>query len=356
MVVTNAACRLALLTLAVLAWESAAWAVPSDRGSQIVPSFTVQYSTLRPGEHATLLACVSNENASSSRSTQAGDQFRLHFGAGVLGGCANVHPLTSDFAAGDFSCRIEGQDVVLTFVGRDKPWPFASGACASVDYVAPDAPTTVAPSRRVSIEGAFAAPSPPLILLAVGEQFRSRGPTGPTGPEGPAGPAGPTGAQGDAGPRGPQGDMGPQGPSGPAGESAFGASITAMGTSFARAGYYDGLVVVPDLDISVNIQDQSKLLVTPFVDHIPQPVCPYMPFVQFPSWVALEIDGSIVFREQLGLYQPWMTGPLAAGTHRVRVVILPPDNPLEVTHCYGDSPLAPDNDSRLGVVEIRAAP
>lgn len=175
------------------------------------------------------------------------------------------------------------------------------------------------------------------------------GAVGPQGPEGPMGPVGP---------------LGPAGPTGPPGPALAGASVFAEATRSFYVTEADPLGVVPGLDITIEVEPGSRLLVlldAPIYDGCHT-------FDDNPLLVRLLVDGTVVAERSpattwtLNPDRPssehvtYLTSALSAGPHRVHVELeydgTMEDDPRNRTYCVG-APGDPLKQSHLSVVELR---
>jgi hypothetical protein len=326
----------------------------TGEGGAIVPAFTVRHDAMRPDEDVELVCCVTNDNGHSSHHLATGDAFRFEFRDGTLGTChaLEVFSPSETLADEDFACSLADGVLVLTYLGPESPWPLGDMACARIGYHSGAASSTVLASYRVTSNGAYAPPQPSAIPLSVA---RDIGSVGPRGPEGAVGPVGPTG---------------PAGPTGPPGPAAAGARVLVESTGAIRAADCDDPVLVPGLEAEIAITPGATLLVA--LDVYQHSLCePPGGFSHSLGTMAVEVDGTRVATRILDLTRGggssgggtedqsvpivWLSGPLAGGTHVVRVTIVndeschPFDNRL--TDCVGSG--ADDGRvARLVVVEL----
>jgi len=319
-------------------------------GSAIVPSFSLQHETMRPGEEVTLAACVTNVNARSSRDLMPGDAFVFDLTAGTVHGCASPTVFAPDGSLdpSDADCATEARRATLTYTGPARAFPLGAMICADIAYAAGDASSSVAVHARARNEGAIAAPPVEALVLNVGD-LGSVGPPGPPGPSGPAGPAG------------------PPGPSG------VGAAAMAVSTSGVTTGGCGGPVVdVPGLSTSIVVQEGSLLSVA--LDAIASDSCPGIRVDDRyrGGRLALEVDGVVVARRDVPYSSTggfalndyfrasvpllWLSPPLGAGPHAVRVLLepyFPPNCDALQSMCIGGGPDDPGLQARLLLAEIR---
>lgn len=273
--------------------------VPSTYGSTIVPAFSVRSDALEPGSSTQLVACVTNQNPASRRSVEPGDRFTFTFQDGSVADCGalTVHPSSSGFSPSDFSCSAATPDVTLTYVGPARAWPFAAGACATIAFEAPAATTSIVVRRDVRTEGAFTAPPDPVLLLTVAPGLATPGSPGPPGP------------------------------------ASFGATAQVDGEGWVNAVALGPPVLVPGLFTSITVQDASRLLVNATVPSFGSPPCPRSEF-EAEAWV--ELDGVLTSRVAYFNHGTvWLSEPLTAGSHAVRIVLKAPDGETTGTSSCG---------------------
>lgn len=316
-------------------------------GAAIAPAFSIQHDAMRPGEDVTLLLGVVNQNAHATHGLQRGDTFRFDFRDGVVGECGTLSVFSPDGALSvlDFTCLATARAVTLMYVGAGSTWPMGDAACVEVPYSVGDASSTVLCSHEVGTNGAYAPPSPPVLLLSIARDIGGVGPPGPVGP------------------------MGPAGPPGPAGPSATGAAQFLTTTGAVRAVECADPVTIPGLDTSVVVAGGSRVLL--LLDARAHPFCDPIDTVPGNGRVAIELDGESVADRVLdssfsgggtgstheNLTLVAVSGPLVAGSHTVRCTVgaeapcgVPP--PDERTPCVG-SPSVDGRQARLTVIELR---
>ncbi len=302
-------------------------------GSATALEYSIRHDVIRPRESVTLLACLTNQNPFSGRDIATGDAFTFTFGGGTLGDCGGITVFDpgGGMTSSDFECSVEGRALTLRYAAGGAPWRPGACACARVEFVAPGESITVMTSQRVNSEGAFSHPTPGAVLLAVAEGLGSIGPTGPQGPVGPQGPAG---------------------PAGPSGPSGVGNLVQAESTGVARARQNEPPVPVPGLDVTLEVQAGSRVLVlvegsfTP----VPQPFCQGSDAGD----ILVEFDGHqfTTFSRQWEL--TWLSDRLDAGPHRIRVLVeayRPPPGGNSTTDCVGGTD--PETLTRLIAIELR---
>lgn len=330
-----------VLVVMVLATPAlAAPADPGGLGSALQPMFSVQHAAMRPGETVTLVACVVQQNPDASRTVEPGDAFELRFLGGTLGSCDAVSVLdpSASFADADWQCDVAGSSLTMTYVGTTpKSWSPGNGACAELLYMAPDRPTSALTSLHVRRPASYRPPTSAALLLSVSVDIGSVGPQGERGPEGPTGPQGPRGIP------------------------MAGNVATAEATGLVQT-TCDREAVIPGLDLTIDMSAGSRLSVDVQAHHAgDSAVCNN---AGNPGVLHVELDGVVVasrpsdFAPSAGGTQSdlsWISPPLTAGTHRVRILIrcFGPETWSTRTDCYGtrtdDYPFV----SRLNLVELR---
>jgi hypothetical protein len=308
---------------------------------------------MRPFEDVTLLACVHDDNPSSSRLLRPGDAFTFSFSAGDVGPCgtASVSSPSDAFGVDDWSCAVDGQDVTLTHVGDGVPWAFAEAACTEVRYRSTAGPAVVRHAVHARNPGTHAPPEPRALVIAVSADIGSVGPPGPAGPMGPAGPTGPEGAPGP---------------------SPVGVAQSVESTWSVQGPDDASPILVPGLQVMVPVAEGSRLFVVADVpahgsDLDEFNTCPLATDIDGDSRAVLmlEADGEIVAERISGQFPGgragsdgtnslvWLSPPLAAGDHELRVLVRkfwepdPDDTP-----CYGDLD-DPEVIARLMAIELR---
>ncbi len=328
---------LALATLLACASLASARSRDNLPGSAIALEYTLKHDVIRPRESVTLLACVTNQNPFSGREVATGDEFSFVFRGGALGACGGltVHAPGGDLAAADFECAVDGPTLTLRYVGSGAAWRAGDCACAKLGYDAPDESLTVLTSQRVRNEGAFSHPTPAAVLLSVADGLGSVGPMGPEGPIGP---------------------VGPEGPVGPAGRSGVGNHVYAESTAVAWARANEPAVPVPGLDVTLDVQEGSRVLALLDAVAFGDGACFSGGNTSAAATdIQFEFDGVVIPTIERLPKLSWTSAPLAAGAHRMRVLVFAkPSHPLDRDRslCVGGTDL--DTLSRLSAIELRA--
>ena len=322
----------------------------SGEVSAIVPTFSVEHDAMRPNEDVVLTVCITNGNGHSGRSVERGDSFSFDFGGGTLGNCGavTVSARGADMSAADFACESTPSTVTLRYLGRGVEWPIGAVACAELPYHAGLVTSTVLTSYEVGNRGAYATADPSVIFLTTSDRIGSVGATGPQGAQGP---------QGASGPACPQGDTGPMGP------VAAGARLMLTSTGSVYLGQTDPPAVVPGLDGSIDVSEGSNLLLqVDAADHIR---C--HPALTGSLDMLLELDGNVVASRDLedhGAHFPtsdfgqnftlaWLSPPLSAGAHHVRVLSAQHFQNRGDSKCVGSATDVDGLQARLVIIELR---
>jgi len=144
---------------------------PPGFGTSIVLEYSIDPTTVIPDQDVTLRICVTNQNVSSLRDVQPGDAFSFTFGAGAVGACGDVSVFSPDgtFSADDFACEALGPVVTLRFDGpRALAWRPGDMACTDVAYHSGTSVSNVGATMEVGNRGAFAPVEPAFIRLPLG--------------------------------------------------------------------------------------------------------------------------------------------------------------------------------------------
>lgn len=340
------------IVLALVATSVAAGTLARDShvgiGSAIVPAFNIRAEALEPGAEVRMLACVTNDNPHSRREIVTGDAFSFTFGGGTVLACESVQVHSSDgtFADGEFACDVDGATVTIRRTGGTEPWPAGDQACAVLRFRAPDRSASVRCAIEVANEGAYAPPMPHYLVLGVGDQL------GIVGPEGPAGP---------------QGAAGPQGEQGPPGPSFAGARQMWVSTDRVSARGATPPVLVPGLTGTIDVQQDSNVLV--LLDVLAIGCDINWGSAPASTRLLLEVDGEVVASrdfpvdeltpiafpetDRKSLHLSWLSPPLDAGSHVLAAKVRIMSEALNVwSDCVG-SATDDGRQARMVAIELR---
>jgi hypothetical protein len=338
--------RLASFTLAIVLIPCLAAAgrpgriEPPGYGSAIALEYSIEPATLAPDQDVELHACLTNQNLHAGRDVQPGDAFTFAFGAVTVVGCGavSVFALDGAFTESDFTCEAVAPEVTLRFDGgHPVAWAPGSVACAEISYHSASGLSSVAASMTVGNRGAFAPAAPAFILLAIGAAA-------------------------------------PGGGGGGAGEVRIGQVASLSSTDVVSFLMGDPPKPVPGLDTTITVQAGSRLEVS--ADLLGYGCLP-IGFGLHPrariggileldggeiasrGWVNREPGDSDILDNEFDnrpLPMAWLSQPLAAGPHHVRVIAFNPRTGESDGMCMGVGPGAGDpwDQSRVIIHELLA--
>jgi hypothetical protein len=333
--------RLVSFTFAALLLPSLAAAArpgriePPAHGSAIVLEYSIEPGTVGADQDMTLQLCVTNQNVHSLRDVQPGDAFSFMFNTGTVGACGAVSLFSPDgaFAPDAFACEVLGPVVTLRYDGpHATAWPAGDMACTEVAYHSGASVSNVAATMEIGNRGAFAPASPAFVRLAIGSEAGGGG-------------------------------------GGGGGETRMGEIAFLTSTDIVTLRLGDSPELVPGLATTITVRAGSRLEV--FADLLGYACLPSPNHAEEQAGASVQVDGwdvasrgwreasHDIVNDEPYVNQPlsliWMSQPLAAGPHDVRVLAFLPAGNFGNGFCVGTDPsVDPHNQSRVIIHELLA--